>query len=77
MTARAYVLITVAAGQASVVAEALRALPGVARADVVAGPYDVVAVVEGADVADIGRLVLNQLHGIPALTNTLTLIAVA
>ena len=77
MTARAYVLITVAAGQAAAVAEALRALPGVARADVVAGPYDVVAVVEGADVAGIGRLVLNQLHGIPALTNTLTLIAVA
>ena len=77
MTARAYVLITAAAGQAATVAEALRVLPGVARADVVAGPYDVVAVVEGADVAAIGRLVLNQLHGIPALTNTLTLIAVA
>ena len=73
---RAYVLITVAAGQAAAVAEALRALPGVAQADVVAGPYDVVAVVEGADAAAIGRLVLNQFHGTPALVNTLTLIAV-
>ena len=77
MTTRAYVLITAAAGQAAAVAEALRALPGVAQADVVTGPYDVVAVVEAADVAALGRLVLNQLHGITALSNTLTLIAVA
>jgi DNA-binding Lrp family transcriptional regulator len=77
MPTRAYVLITAAAGQAAAVAEALRALPGVAQADVVTGPYDVVAVVEAADVAALGRLVLNQLHGIPALANTLTLIAVA
>lgn len=77
MTTRAYVLITAAAGQAAAVVETLRALPGVTHADVVTGPYDIVALVEGPDVAAIGRLVLNELHGVPSLANTLTLIAVA
>jgi DNA-binding Lrp family transcriptional regulator len=76
MTVRAYVLITAEVGKAATVVEALRQLPGVRQADAVTGPYDVVAVLEGADTNAIGRLVLDQLHGLADLTNTLTLIAV-
>jgi hypothetical protein len=45
--------------------------------DVVTGPYDIVAVLEGADTTALGKLVLNELHGTPGLTNTTTLIALS
>ena len=36
------------------------------------GPYDVIAQVQGADLNDVGRLVLNTIHGVPGVENTLT-----
>ncbi len=74
---RGYVLINTEVGKASEVVERLRQIPGVTLVDVVAGLYDIVAVVEGADTTAIGKLVLNQLHGTPGLTNTTTLIALS
>ncbi len=77
MATRACVLITAEPGTTEQVAKGLRQLPGVAAADVVAGTWDLVAVVEQPDVESVGRLVLNQFHGLPGLKNTTTLIAVA
>jgi DNA-binding Lrp family transcriptional regulator len=76
MTTRAYVLITSEVGKAIDVAEQLRQLPGVRAADVVTGSYDVVLVLEGGDAGDIGRLVLNQIHGTSGLKGTMTLMVV-
>jgi DNA-binding Lrp family transcriptional regulator len=76
MTARAYVLITTEVGKALEVAEQLRQLPGIRAADVVTGSYDLVLILEGGSTSDIGRLVLNQIHGTPGLKGTMTLIAV-
>lgn len=77
MATRAYVLITTEVGKTKEVAERVRKVAGVTMADIVAGGYDVVAVLECADTNAIGRLVLNELHGTPGLKNTLTLIAVS
>ena len=77
MTTRAYVLITTEVGKAIEVAEQLRLLPGVRAADVVAGTYDLVLVVEGGTASDIGRLVLTQIHGTSGLKGTVTLMAVS
>jgi DNA-binding Lrp family transcriptional regulator len=74
---RGYVLITTEVGKASEVVERLRHMPGVTLVDVVTGPYDIVAVLEGADTNAIGKLVLNTLHGIPNLRSTTTLIALS
>jgi DNA-binding Lrp family transcriptional regulator len=77
MTTRAYVLITTDVGKAGEVAEALRTLPGVTTADVVAGTYDIVVRLEAGDTNAIGRLVLNEIHGMAGLKATMTLIAVS
>jgi DNA-binding Lrp family transcriptional regulator len=74
---RGYVLINTEVGKASEVVEKLRHIPGVTMVNVVTGPYDIVAVLEGADTNAIGNLVLNQLHGTPGLKNTTTLIALS
>jgi len=70
--ARAYVLIEIAAGKTAGVVQALRKLPGVTAADAITGPYDVVAVLEGRDANEIGKLVMNQVHGIEGVNRTLT-----
>ena len=73
---RAYVLINTDVGKAGGVVEALRKLPGMTMADVVTGAYDVVATLEGSDTNAIGRLVLQQIHGMVGLRATMTLVAV-
>ena len=76
MNAKAYVLIETAAGKSRSVAAALRALPGVTMADAVTGPYDVIAVVQAPTVNDIGRLVMNDIHGQDGVVRTLTSVSV-
>jgi DNA-binding Lrp family transcriptional regulator len=76
MTTRAYALVTTEVGKAQDLAEGLRKLPGVVAADIVTGAYDIVVTLEGTDTNAIGRLVMNQIHGMPGLKATMTLIAV-
>ncbi len=73
---RAYVLIETVGGKSKEVADALRLVSGIAAADVVTGPYDVIAVAQGNDANTIGRLVLNDVRGIPGITKTMTCLAV-
>lgn len=73
---RAYVLIETVGGKSKEVVDALRRVSGIAVADVVTGPYDVIAVAQGNDANSIGRLVLNEVRGIPGITKTMTCLAV-
>jgi len=76
MSAKAYVLISTAAEKTNSVVGALRKLPGVITADLVTGPYDVVAVVQGGDANAVGKLILNEISGLPGITGTLTCLAI-
>ncbi len=76
MAARAYVLMTTDVGKAGEVVKQLRQIPGVQNADVLTGPYDLVAVIQGPDNNALGHLVMNEMHGIPEVRSTITLIAV-
>jgi DNA-binding Lrp family transcriptional regulator len=76
MQARAYVLIEAEAGQVATVIATLRALPGISVADPVTGPYDIIVTIETPDQRDIGRLVMNELHGIPGIKRTVTCLAI-
>lgn len=76
MSARAYVLISTVAEKTSGVVQALRRLPGVTAADLVTGPYDVVAVVQGGDANAVGKLILNDIRGLPGINSTLTCLAI-
>ena len=73
---RAYVLISTETGRVNDLVQSLRKLPGVQAADVVAGPYDIVAVLEQTDTRDLGHVVMNDIHGLPGLKHTTTLVAI-
>jgi len=76
MSARAYVLIETSVGKTKHVIQALRKVEGMKKVDAVTGPYDVIAVVEGADLTAVGNMVTNQIHGTGGIERTVTCLAV-
>jgi DNA-binding Lrp family transcriptional regulator len=73
---RAYVLIQVQPGEASALARDIRAAPGVTRATPVCGTVDVIAEVEGKDLASLGKVVFEAIRVQPGVINTQTCLAV-
>ena len=73
---KAYVLITVEIGRGDDVYDALARTAGVAEVNVVAGTYDVVAVIAAADAREIGRTVMGEIQRIDGVMSTVTLIAI-
>jgi len=61
---KAYVLIETLPGKAEMVAEALRSKRGVKIADVISGPHDVIALIEGAQAEDVARITLSEIHSL-------------
>ena len=76
MATRAYILIEVVVGQATPVAEALRLLSEVQSVDRVTGPYDIIAVVEAADLGAMGELTTRQMHTINGIMRTVTCLVI-
>ncbi|OYN90047.1 Lrp/AsnC family transcriptional regulator [Parenemella sanctibonifatiensis] len=72
MSVHSYVLVQCAVGQAAAVAETVRALPGVIKAETVTGPYDVIVEVEAGTIDELGRLIIGQLQQVPGITNNVT-----
>jgi len=68
------VMIKTEIGKTAAVAAAVTKVPGVDRAVVVTGDYDVIAIVEVDDNVALGKLVLNEIHGIEGVTETATAI---
>lgn len=68
----AFILIQTEVGKAAGIASAIAEIPGVASAEDVTGPYDVI-VRAGADtVDDLGRLVLAKVQTVAGITRTVT-----
>lgn len=76
MAAKAFVLIETAVGKSKEVVEVIRQLKGVKSVDTVTGPYDVIAVVEGENLNDIGDIVTAKIHPIPGISRTVTCLAI-
>ena len=72
MAVSAYILIQTEVGKAATVAEQVRAVEGVATAEDVTGPYDVIARAESDSVDDLGRMVVSRVQMIDGITRTLT-----
>jgi DNA-binding Lrp family transcriptional regulator len=72
MSVSAFVLIQTEVGKAAAVAEQIRSLPGVASADDVTGPYDVIVRVEAETVDELGKLVVANVQAVDGITRTLT-----
>jgi DNA-binding Lrp family transcriptional regulator len=78
---KAYVLIETSAGKTKSVKTGLGKLrsgtSGVVNLDAVTGPYDFIAVVEGANLDTVGRLVTDGIGAIDGVTRTTTCVAVS
>ena len=69
---QAYILIQTEVGKAAAVAKAISDIKGVAQAEDVTGPYDVIARVEAQTVDELGKLVIAKIQDVEGITRTLT-----
>ena len=76
MATRAYLLVETAVGKTRDVASALRGLEAVESVDVVTGPYDIIALITGADMMVVGNVVTDSIHTVPGVVRTVTCVAV-
>ncbi len=76
MAAKAFVLIETAVGRNKEVAAALEQLKGIKSVDIVTGPYDIIAIMEGESLNDIGDLVTGKIHPITGISRTVTCLAI-
>ncbi len=76
MATKAYLLIETAVGKTRDVANTLSGLNVITTVDVVTGPYDIIALVSGEDMAVVGDLVTGQIHTVPGVVRTVTCVAV-
>jgi DNA-binding Lrp family transcriptional regulator len=74
--AKAFVLIETAVGKNREVVTHIRKLKGVTSVDVVTGPYDIIAVIQGETLTDIGDLVTGKIHPISGISRTVTCLAI-
>jgi DNA-binding Lrp family transcriptional regulator len=72
MAVQAYILIQTEVGKAAAVAKSISELAGVANAEDVTGPYDVIVRAEAKNVDDLGKLVVAKIQGVEGITRTLT-----
>jgi DNA-binding Lrp family transcriptional regulator len=72
---KAYVLITTEIGRGDDVYDTLQKMDGVREVDIVAGTYDIVAVLESPSARDIGRIVMDRIQRIDGVMSTVTLMA--
>jgi len=70
----AYAAIITGTGASEDVTAALRELPGVTEAHVVAGDFDVIAEIEGETVRDLQKIVTGGIHEIEDVGTTRTYI---
>lgn len=72
MTVQAYILIQTEVGKAAEVAKTISGLEGIALAEDVTGPYDVIVRAEARDVDELGKLVVANVQSVSGITRTLT-----
>jgi len=76
VAAKAFVLIETAVGRTKEVASSLEHLEGVKSVDPVTGPYDIIAIIEGETLNEIGDLVTGKIHPIAGISRTVTCLAI-
>ena len=76
MVAKAYVLIETAVGKNREVTATLKEIKGVKSVDTVTGPYDIIAVIQGETLNDIGDIVTKKIHPSPGISRTVTCLAI-
>ena len=76
MATKAFILIETSVGKTKLVAEALNKVEAINSVDTVAGPYDIIAVIEASDLPSIGKILSNEMHRMPGIVKTVTCLSV-
>ena len=77
MAAGSYVLINISGPQTKSAVNKIKRIKGVKSAHIVAGPYDLIAYVEGKTQKEIGELVISKIRRTQGVTSTVTCFVVA
>ncbi len=72
MVVKAYVLVQTEVGKSAQVAQTIAELAGVAGAEDVTGPYDVIVTLEAPSVDELAQLVTRGVQKVPGITRTVT-----
>ena len=72
MVVKAYVLVQTEVGKSAQVAQQISGLAGVAGAEDVTGPYDVIVTLEAPSVDELAQLVTRGVQKVPGITRTVT-----
>ena len=75
MGTRAYILIETQVGMSRTVAASLQSFDKVENVDVITGPFDVIALIEAADMAAVADMVTGQVQGLKGVARTITCVA--
>jgi DNA-binding Lrp family transcriptional regulator len=68
----AYILVQTEVGKAAQVAREAARMKGVASAEDVTGPYDVIVRAEARTIEDLAKLVLTKIQEVEGITRTIT-----
>ena len=77
MAVGAYVLLNISGPHTREAVTKIKKVKGVRSAHLVAGPYDLIAFVEGNDQKQIGELVITGIRKTQGVTNTVTCFVVS
>ena len=77
MTTRAYILIETQVGAVRRTLAGLRALDAVQSADIITGDFDIIALIEGADMAAVAETVTGRVQELEGVRRTITCVAVS
>lgn len=72
MVIQAYVLLQTDIGASVAVSAGLAEISGVVQADVVTGPYDVIARIEAATIEDLSKVVISRIQQVPGISRMVT-----
>ena len=71
-TRKAYVLIQTETGKANQVLADLTGKSGITAVDLVVGPYDIIAILQGYDADSIAKIVINEIQSVKGVHRTAT-----
>jgi DNA-binding Lrp family transcriptional regulator len=76
MSAKAFILIETVGSKSKEVVNQLVKLKGVESVDPVTGPYDIICMVSGENLNDIGDLITGKIHNITGINRTVTCLVI-
>ena len=72
----AYALVRVSPNKVKDVVQEIQEISGVKQVHPVTGPYDVIVFIEAADMKELGKVVLAEIHSLEGVIDTTTCLVV-